>query len=80
MVISAAFYMRHNSPSLDVKIRCPFCDRRSHLRVNGKKKVDAVQDYISSGHMLTQDLPLEASEREFLRFIVFAVQNHHRTV
>lgn len=69
MLVSCEFYVKRNIPSMDVSIRCPLCDRKSHLMVTGRKKIDAVRDYISSGtRFLTQDLPIkDASEREFLR-------------
>ncbi|WP_026653548.1 hypothetical protein [Butyrivibrio proteoclasticus] len=52
--------------ALDIISWCPFCTQRAHLKVTGKKKMEAVRNYIGSS-MLTQDLPFEASEREFIR-------------
>ncbi len=67
MLISTAFKVNKGQVSADVKIKCPMCDRNSHVVFNGNKAIDAVRDYLSSGTMLTQDLPFETPIREFLR-------------
>ena len=51
----------------DVICYCPFCNRKAHLKVTGKKKMEALQNYLWDSTMLTQNLPFEASEREFIR-------------
>ena len=46
---------------------CRFCSRKAHLKVTGKKKMAALGRYLWDSTMLTQELPFEASEREFIR-------------
>ncbi|AOZ97939.1 hypothetical protein [Butyrivibrio hungatei] len=53
--------------NLDIINWCPFCSAKAHLKVNGKKKMEAVKRFMHDSSMLTQELPFEASEREFIR-------------
>lgn len=53
--------------ALDYISYCTFCDGKAHLLVRGKKKIEAVKRFIWDSTMLTQELPFEASEREFIR-------------
>ncbi len=64
---SIDFYLKASIPIADVKQYCPFCNRRSHLLVRGKKKVEAVNE-LFSGHRYEhrQDLPFPEAERDFL--------------
>ena len=67
MLISTTFATNRGQTKADVQITCPFCSRKSHVVFNGNKVTDAVREYLSSGTMLTQDLPFETPIREFLR-------------
>lgn len=67
MLISTEFATYRGQAKADVQIRCPFCNRKSHVVFSGNKVVDTVRDYLSSGNHLTQELPFEAPIREFLR-------------
>lgn len=51
----------------DVHFNCPMCGRRSHIIVNGNKKVAKVNDFLISKDYLTQELPFEAPVRTFFR-------------
>lgn len=65
---SIYYYSKGNSISADVHQDCMLCDRKSHVIINGRKKVEAVQDYLTGfrDNEHVQQLPFEAPIREFL--------------
>lgn len=68
MLITTEFGLYRGQKRADVKISCPFCDRKSHVVITGNNKVETLTDYLSSGiSFLTQDLPFEVPIREFLK-------------
>ena len=65
MLITASYSSYRGQAKADISIRCPFCDRQSHVLFTGNKIVNAVNEYLSS-KAFQQSLPLEVPVREFL--------------
>lgn len=67
-MLSIYYYTKGSSLSADVFQDCRLCDRKSHVLINGRKKVEEVEKYLTGirDALHTQDLPFEQPIREFL--------------